>query len=474
MGVGKNWEAVTKLDDAQVQTVALLSQYAHTHSSLSASLQSVQANSASKAAAVAVRDTAAGAAGRGGDEAGGADRAIDTAQAFLAWFAVVERDLAQQQELGVRRHVAHVEAAAAHVAALASRVQLVARLVAQQHAHFGAVGAKTRTLQRECETLLADVGALEALFADVDARLLRLDVLGPAMQLLNAPYAAVLPLNAASNATSPVLHPDFAPTLARLDAGLDFVASHPAYRDAALYQAKFRQCVTRALSLVKMHLVQAFASANQNASSLSSLAASPNAATDPNAPANQQTTFVSLASSRLRSLAPALRPLIDEIDVRIDNHHEYYGLLAEVLSAYFSVRSALIAPIVSKRINSFLSNNDSNNNNTADVLSVVGLPELTAYLDSLAVTLYDHLRPRIVREHRIDVLAELCRNLFLHLESVDGLERGVAFPVSGDSSGGSGGSGGSGVGELLENAAPVKYVVGKILQDTQERLAFRA
>jgi conserved oligomeric Golgi complex subunit 3 len=49
------------------------------------------------------------------------------------------------------------------------------------------------------------------------------------------------------------LNENFIPTLSRLDDCLDFVEKNAIYKDAELFGMRFRQCMTRALSLIKLY-----------------------------------------------------------------------------------------------------------------------------------------------------------------------------------------------------------------------------
>ncbi|ORY51273.1 Sec34-domain-containing protein [Rhizoclosmatium globosum] len=390
--------------------------------------------------------------------------AIATTSDFLAWFSSIEATIEFEHE---QRYWAHLASLNAQLAACDRLLDVVAQAadeIDREKSYFEFVEGKTEALKKECESLLSNQLELETLSLELQDRLIKFNVLEPAVRLFNG-----------TGVDGVVLDVEFVPMLARLDDSLAFVEAHKQYRDADLYRMKFRQCITRGLTLIKMYFVDAMrllgdgisrilhdrgSAANSSNPETALLAAS-------SLPAVPQSLQQALLYAKFKSAAESsLRGLIAEIEARIPGHPEYYGLLGECLSAYFGIRSGLVKSGVDRAVDGFLAESQ-------DVLEVAkkgaayimslsadectlfssffirGETELIQYLDNLSVSLYDHLRPRIVREQRIDVLADLCRSLQLHLESVESLT-----------------TEGSG--------APVKYVVGKILEDAQERLAFRA
>ncbi|KAI9351529.1 Sec34-like family-domain-containing protein [Obelidium mucronatum] len=379
---------------------------------------------------------------------------------FLAWFAQVEREIEAQHAQRYWTHVAALEARAADCKALLAATRAAAALVAAEQTHFAFVAGKTAQLQTECEALLAEQQALEALAQDLQDRLLKFNVLEPVVRLFNG-----------TGVDGVVLDTEFVPMLARLDDSLAFVEAHSQYKDADLYRMKFRQCITRGLSLIKMYFVNAMRSLGDEITRQLHDATS----------STSQSLQTALFYAKFKTTADGggLRALIAEIEARIPSHPEYHGLLGECLNAYFTVRESLVKSGVEKVVDGLLQESTDvlqvAKNGAAYIMSlsadecalfnhyfVRGDAELIQYLDRLSVSLYDHLRPRIVREQRIDILADLCRSLYLHLESVESLTSTTAVGSVPDS-------------KLAEGSgAPVKYVVGKILEDAQERLAFRA
>ncbi|KAJ3389999.1 hypothetical protein HDU84_008058 [Entophlyctis sp. JEL0112] len=481
------WDALTALDAAQAASVALLDAFVSSRAPTSSPLATVPpatkpvtqvaASSAAAVPATQAPTPAAPVVTAKAPTPTKATKVISNTAEFLSWFSQLEKDMEQEHEHAYWMHLANLRSCLQECDELLADVDAARTLIDSQQGYFAFVEKKTEQLKGECESLLAEQQALQQLASDVADRLHRFNVLEPALVLLNKPGT--------TRADSPVLDPDFVPTLARLDEALKFVDEHASYRDAPLYKMKFRQCITRALSLIKIFVVgelasvaSAIAGASSGGAGASAQLRKPIAPTQEAASATAAPEFsaasAAMAYAKFKAAAESLlRPLIFEIEARVPAHPEYAGLLGECLSAYFGVRRSLIGAGVAKKIDAMLSE-------STDVMTVVkhgaayitslstdenalfqlffstsgtvGDSALVEYLDSLCVGLHDHLRPRIVREQRIDVLSEICRELSI------GVDVG---------------------GEYVDNTAesplaPVRFVVGKILEDAQERLAFRA
>ncbi|KAI9321150.1 Sec34-like family-domain-containing protein [Zopfochytrium polystomum] len=391
---------------------------------------------------------------------------IETNHHFLSWYSQIE-DLMEQGLADVyRSHLATLSAYLAACNDLLSLVSLARSKLDAQSTQYHFVQTKTSSLQNVCEKLLALQQHLAEVVEEVAERLRRFDVLEPAVRLFSATGEGVC------------LDADFVPMLARLDDSLAFVQQNRGYKDAELYLMKFRQCMTRGLTLIKLYFASSMRSLFQDIKD--KLA---NRQTNEPLPKSLQ---LSLFYVKFRRQAEHLRPLIFELEVRCPDHPEYYGLRSECFNAYFNTRRALLAPSVAQAVSEISTESSilaTAKRGAAYITSLCtdecslfyqffdgGEDDLAGYLDSLSSALYDHLRPMILREMRIDVLADLCRSLQVHVDAVDSLSsrpRPVASPTDSPSS----------VFPTNLDGDADRYtdrVVEKVLQDAQERLVFRA
>ncbi|KAJ3006878.1 UNVERIFIED_CONTAM: Golgi transport complex subunit 3, partial [Siphonaria sp. JEL0065] len=449
------WDSVTKLDSTQSATVDLLAVFSN-QSDAKNKEKTRETTVKSEDPSITTTTT------KDQDNEIEQKELASTAD-FLSWFSRVEKDIEFEHEQRYWAHLASIAKRLDECEDLIATTKEAEDLVKKEKEYFSFVESRTEALKRECESLLKEQQSLELLSQDLQDRLIKFNVLEPAVRLFNG-----------TGVDGVVLDIEFVPMLARLDDSLTFVDAHKKYKDADLYRMKFRQCITRGLTLIKMYFVNTMRLLGDEINrQLHDILQQ--SSTTPN-----QSLQTALLYAKFKTAADSggLRALIGEIEARIPGHPEYNGLLGECLNAYFSVREGLVKGGVEKVVDSLLVESTDvlqvAKNGAAYIMSlsadecglfnqffVKGDHELVQYLDKLSVSLYDHLRPRIVREQRIDVLADLCRSLYLHLESVESLTSATTGtnpdPKIAEGSG-----------------APVKYVVGKILEDAQERLAFRA
>ncbi|KAL6453257.1 COG3 Conserved oligomeric Golgi complex subunit 3 [Candida maltosa Xu316] len=128
--------------------------------------------------------------------------------------------------------------------------------------------------------------------------------------------------------------------LDKLDSSLQFIESHPEFKEAELYGSRFRQCMTRALSLVRNYLV------NELKSISDSIHRKLNQ-TSPDSSSSSVKLGVDLLiyheyNNYLKDNGSNFNDFTTEISKRSSSHSEYNGLLHDVLSNYFNDRLALL------------------------------------------------------------------------------------------------------------------------------------
>eukprot|EP00842_Homolaphlyctis_polyrhiza_P003665 jgi/Hompol1/429/HPOL_000146-RA len=251
--------------------------------------------------------------------------------------------------------------------------------------HF--VESKTKGLQQACESLLDEQAHLIVVAEELASKLAYFNELEPITKMLSASGEAI------------VTDDKFGPMLQKLDQCLSFVMEHPQYKDTELYRVRYRQCMTRSMTLIKMHFADQIRALQVDIRD--KLAARQ---THEPLQANMQLTFFYV---KFRTLASRVKHLLGEIEYRCDGHPD-------------------------------------------------------AFLETLAAALYNQLRPLIIRETKIDTLSELCLSLIGYQKTldpdvgIDGESVDDADPVGGT------------------NMTPIKFIVQRILEDAQQRLAFRA
>ncbi|KAJ3161949.1 Golgi transport complex subunit 3 [Geranomyces michiganensis] len=387
---------------------------------------------------------------------------VETTQQFFNWFETVEQEMERGQEEGYRTYLSTVNAYQKACEEVLGKVNSTADLLTDLQDNYDSVEGRTKALQNACEKLLAEQTQLAEMADSLSSRLSYFNEIEPITKFFASPGDNVC------------LDDRFVPMLLRLDECLTFVQSHMQYRDAELYLMRFRQCMTRGLTLIKMHFVRSMrttlADIKQKIANRG-----PKDLLTPN-------MQLSLFYVKFRTLAPSLRFLLAQLEARCENHPEYYALLGDCLSTYFQVRQGLLDPYIVAHVNGFLETGDvltMARSGCAYVLRLcademnlfhqyfhLGEDELAVYLDSLSAHLYETLRPLILRESRIDALSELCQTLHIYLDSPE-----VAFVVQGEQSSQTNSESVS-EGEEVKSK-PIETVVENILEDSQQRLVFR-
>ncbi|KAI8930236.1 Sec34-like family-domain-containing protein [Entophlyctis helioformis] len=378
---------------------------------------------------------------------------IETTQQFLAWFAKVEEEMERGQEDIYRAYLATMRGYRQATVEILSKTEETHAFLDDLERNYNFVEEKTKGLQQACETLLDEQTHLISVAEELAAKLAYFNELDPITKMLSAPGETI------------VMDDKFGPMLQKLDQCLAFVLDHPHYKDAEVYRMRYRQCMTRCMTLIKMHFVD-------NIRALQNDIREKLAGRQTHEPlaANMQLTLFYV---KFRTQALKVKGLIAEVEERCSRHAEYLALLRDCFSAYFVVRRTLLTPFISEHIRSI------NNASLLDFVAngcaymirlcadeyqlfrqffTLGEEEVLSYLESLATGLYDQLRPLILRELKIDTLSDMCQSLLSYLKTME-----PQTQAAGDTGA-----------SAQANTAPVKFIVQKILEDAQQRLVFRA
>ncbi|KAI5968306.1 COG3 [Candida margitis] len=131
--------------------------------------------------------------------------------------------------------------------------------------------------------------------------------------------------------------------LLHLDDSLDFMEMHPEFRDCELYKSRFRQCMTRALTLVRNYLSNELRGINDSVS-MKLKHASDN---------SKQIVTIDLLiynefNTYLKYNEEVFHELVMELFKRSTKHEEYNGLINDVLTTYFQTRAKLLKQYIDK------------------------------------------------------------------------------------------------------------------------------
>lgn len=278
--------------------------------------------------------------------------------------------------------------------------------------------------------------------------------------------------------------------LINLDSSLDFIEKHENFQDSELYKSRFRQCMTRALTLIRNYLNNELRSISDSVE---------RSLQDPKKTVGIELLLYNEFNNYLKFNQEPFNELIVELVKRCINHREYNGLLNDILQFYFQIRKKFQKVYIDKTstINELYKNPQNKQTNLVQAcqdqisyfkkiiekehslfikfFAVTSFDEETktfvwdefySYLKVVMDPLYDVIRLLVLKESNIGTLCELTTLLQKYYEFEEA-DNGSIDAQSYFSFGGAGSSG--------HSSDLIKYGVlfQPLLDDTLNRLIFR-
>ncbi|KAK9288072.1 hypothetical protein L1049_016518 [Liquidambar formosana] len=310
-----------------------------------------------------------------------------------------------------------------------------------------AVATKTKTLHDACDRLLIEKQRLIEFAEALRSKLNYFDELE----------------NVSTNFYSQnmnVGNGNFLPLLKRLDECISYVESNPQYAESSVYLVKFRQLQSRALGMIRSHVLSVLKSTSSQVQAAIRSSGGSKAAVSEGVEA-------SVIYVRFKAAASELKPVLEEIESR-SSRKEYVQILAECHRLYCEQRLSLVRGIVHQRVSEFAKKEvlpSLTRSGCAYLMQVCQLEHqlfdhffpsssedissLAPLIDPLCTYLYDTLRPKLIHETNLDFLCEL-----IEILKVEVL--------------------GEHISRRSESLAGLRPTLHRILADVHERLTFRA
>ncbi|XP_073068701.1 conserved oligomeric Golgi complex subunit 3 isoform X3 [Manis javanica] len=366
---------------------------------------------------------------------------IETAQQFFSLFAKLQTQMNQDEETKYRQMRDYLSGFQEQCDAILNDVNSALQHLESLQKQYLFVSNKTGTLHEACEQLLKEQSELVDLAENIQQKLSYFNELETINTKLNSP-------------TLSVNSEGFIPMLSKLDDCITYISSHPNFKDYSVYLLKFKQCLSKALHLMKTYTVNTL----QNLTSQL-------LKRDPSSVPNADNAFT-LFYVKFRAAAPKVRTLIEQIEQRSEKIPEYQQLLNDIHQCYLDQRELLLGPSITCTVTELTSQN--NRDHCALIRSGCAFmvhvcqdehqlynefftkptSKLDELLEKLCVSLYDVFRPLIIHVIHLETLSELCgilKNEVLEDHVQNNAEQLGAF------------------------AAGVK----QMLEDVQERLVYR-
>uniref|UniRef100_A0A3P9HTV1 Conserved oligomeric Golgi complex subunit 3 n=1 Tax=Oryzias latipes TaxID=8090 RepID=A0A3P9HTV1_ORYLA len=326
---------------------------------------------------------------------------IETAQQFFAWFAKLQANMDQDESAKYKKTRDELNCYQEHCDAILKDVNEALEYLDSLQKQYLFVSNKTGALHEACEQLLKEQSELVELAENIQQKLSYFNELENINTKLNSP-------------TLSVNSEGFIPMLSKLDDCIEYVSSHPSFKDYPVYLAKFKQCLSKAMHLMKVYIVNTMQSLTSQLTKR-----------DPMGLTNADNAFT-LYYVKFRAAAPKVRSLIEQVEQRSEKITEYSQLLDEIHQCYLSQREQLLSPCITSTIT------DLTNQNSKDHCALVRsgcafmvhvcqdehqlyndffskpTSKLDELLEKLCLSLYDVLRPLIIHIVHLETLSELC------------------------------------------------------------------
>lgn len=366
---------------------------------------------------------------------------------FYNWFTDLESAMKSETEEKYRHYVNTLTERIQTCDEILSQVDETLDLFNELQLQHHAVATKTKTLHDACDRLLMEKQKLVEFAEALRSKLNYFDELE----------------NISSNFYSPnmnVGNANFLPLLKRLDECISYVMSNPQYAESGIYLLKFRQLQSRALGMIRSHVLSVLKRASSQVQATIRSSGGSKASVSEGVEA-------SVIYVRFKAAASELKPVLEEIESR-SSRKEYAQVLAECHKLYCEQRLSLVKGIVHQRISEFSKREalpSLTRSGCAYLMQVCQLEHqlfghffpssledissLAPLIDPLSTYLYDTLRPKLIHETNVDLLCEL-----VHILKVEVL--------------------GEQLSRQTESLAGLCPTLQRILADIHERLTFRA
>ncbi|KAD4584124.1 hypothetical protein E3N88_21725 [Mikania micrantha] len=366
---------------------------------------------------------------------------------FYKWFTDLEAAMKSETEEKYQQYVNTLTERIQTCDGILQQVDETLDLFNELQMQHQVVATKTKTLHDACDRMVIEKQRLIEFAESLRSKLNYFD------ELENVAASFY-------SANTNVASENFLPQLKKLDVCISYIENNPQYAESNVYLVKFRQLQSRALGMIRAHVLSVLkSSTSQVQTALRGSGGSKSAVSEG--------VEASIIYVRFKAAASELKPILEEIERR-SSRKEYVQLLTECHKIYCEQRLSLVKGIVSERISEF-SKKESlpsiTRSGCAYLMEVCQLEHqlfdhffpstsedissLAPLVDPLCTYLYDTLRPKLIHETNLDILCEL----------VDILKIEV-------------------IGEQLnrrsESLAGIRPILDRILADIHERLTFRA
>ncbi|XP_072033720.1 conserved oligomeric Golgi complex subunit 3-like isoform X2 [Amphiura filiformis] len=335
---------------------------------------------------------------------------IENAQQFFAWFNKVESQMETDEEISYSSYCDQLKQYREQCDSVLDEVSTALNHLEELQKQYVFVSTKTNALHEACEESLQDQTKLVNKAESISGRLSYFNELERINQKLSSPAFSVS-------------SESFVPLLAKLDECIAYITANPQYKESELYQARFKQCLSKALNLVKSNVFGILQHAT--------LQVQPKKIG--NDPVNTTENAFTMFYGKFRSNAPKVKAMMEQIEQRLDKSPEYQSVLDECHQCYLTQRHQLLSPSITEAVMELATKHARDHcalvrSGCSFMVHVCedeyqlffhffskSTEKLDEMLEILCISLYDVLRPLIIHINHLETLAELCSILKIEM-----------------------------------------------------------
>ncbi|CAL9162414.1 unnamed protein product [Musa hybrid cultivar] len=381
------------------------------------------------------------------EDSGAIDAVLVNTHQFYKWFSDLESAMKSETEEKYRLYVNTLVERVQICDEILQQVDETLNLFNELQSLHQTVATKTKTLHDACDRLLIEK---QRLIEFADALRSKLNYFDELENVSTNFYSSNMSISSV----------EFLPLLKRLDDCISYVESNPQYAESGVYLVKFRQLQSRALGMIRSHVLSVLKSASSQVQTAIRGSSSSKATVSEGVEA-------SIIYVRFKAAASELKPVLAEIESRT-SRKEYAQILKECHKLYCEQRLSLVKGIVQQRISEFSKKEplpSLTRSGCAYLMQVCQLEHqlfehffasssadvssLSPLINPLSTYLYDTLRPKLIHEANVDSLCELVDILKVEVLGEQLSRRG-------------------------ESLAGLRPTLQRILADIHERLTFCA
>ncbi|XP_074580208.1 conserved oligomeric Golgi complex subunit 3 [Curcuma longa] len=380
------------------------------------------------------------------EDSGAIDVVLVNTHQFYKWFSDLESAMKSETEEKYRLYVNTLVERVQICDGILQQVDETLNLFNELQLLHQTVATKTKTLHDACDRLLIEK---QRLIEFADALRSKLKYFDELENVSSSFYSPNMSISSG----------EFLPLLKRLDECISFVESNPQYAESGVYLVKFQQLQSRALGMIRSHVLSVLKGASSQVQAAIRDSGSSRTTVSEGVEA-------SIIYVRFKAAASEMKPILAEIESR--TRKEYTQILKECHKLYCEQRLSLVKGIVQQRISEFSKKEklpSLTRSGCAYLMQVCQLEHqlfehffasssadvssLSPLINPLSTYLYDTLRPKLIHEANLDSLCELVDILKVEVLGEQLSRRG-------------------------ESLAGLRPTLERILADIHERLTFCA